>query len=68
MEQKYQSDVAAFQAKLELKYREKHYELRKAYNKELEQKMDEKDRKIASQAAAMAEQENLKDEMNPKRV
>ena len=30
--------------------------------------MDEKDRKIASQTAAMAEQENLKDEMNPKRV
>lgn len=57
LEQKYQSDATALEAKLELRFREKEDELKKAYKRELAQKMDEKDQKIACQTAAMAEQE-----------
>ena len=55
LEQKFQSDVAAVEAKLQLKHTEREDELTAAYHRELAQKLLEKDKQIASQVAIIAE-------------
>ena len=56
-EQKFQSDVAAVEAKLQLKHKEREDELTAAYHRELAQKLLEKDKQIAFQVAIIAEKD-----------